>query len=605
MFDYKAFLSTVPTRPGVYCMKDVQGTILYVGKAKNLKKRLSSYFLREQVEIKTQHLVSRIYKIDLTLTPTEREALLLENSLIKSLKPRYNVIFKDDKSYPYLFISQHTFPRLMYYRGPQKEKGEYFGPYPSALAVKETLNLLQRTFKIRQCDDLFFKSRARPCLQYQIDRCSAPCVNYISSENYQKNVGNLRQFLLGKDNELIQSMVDEMETAAKQLVFERAAQIRDQIISLRTVFEQQTIYGNEQNLDICAIVSEHQYLCIHFLLVREGRILASHAHFAKLLDNLTKSEVLRTFIMQSYLNQSHKNWPTEIVINESLDDAALIAETLSLAAGRKILITDAKRGHKLNWMKLALENAKTNLNIRLSQSNLYAQRFAAVKSLFKLDDDFKQMECFDISHTQGIETRASCVVFTNQAPDKKSYRIYRIASATNDDYQSMYEVLTRRYLKLKQNNLPLPGLVIIDGGKGQLNMAKRVFKECQIMSVQLIAIAKGEKRKPGLETIFVAQEDDILTINLPSNHPALHLLQSIRDEAHRFAIAKHRKAREKKSRSSVLDGIPGVGEKRKYNLIQHFGGLQELMAASQTALQSVPGISAKLAEQIYQALHEK
>lgn len=605
MFDYKAFLSNAPKRPGVYCMKDEQGKVLYVGKAKDLKKRLSSYFQRTLTEVKTQQLVKRIHKIELTETPTEAEALLLENTLIKSLKPKYNVIFRDDKTYPYLFISKHAFPRLIYCRGKSKEKGDYFGPYPSALAVKETLNLLQKTFKIRQCDDLFFKSRSRPCLQYQIERCSAPCVGKIPEEKYKEDVQHLKLFLNGKNNELIQQMISEMEVASKALDFEKAAQFRDQIISLRSVFDQQSIYGTSQNIDVCAIANLQSIACIHYLMIREGRILASQSFFTKQLDNLSLSDILRTFIMQGYLNQTQKNWPSEILTNEILDDAELIAKSLSESSSRQIKISIPQRGDRANWLKLAIENAQANLKRKLSQVNLYMQRFDALRSILQLDTECKLIECFDISHTQGIETRASCVVFSDQGPEKSQYRAYRIETATNDDYQSMYEVLTRRYLKMKTKNIPLPGLVIIDGGKGQLNIAKQVFEECQVMGVPLLAIAKGEKRKPGLETLFYLKNGEVLTINLKPHDPALHLLQHIRDEAHRFAITKHRKARAKKSSRSVLDNIPGVGDKRKQALIQHFGGLQELMQASQTSIQSVPGISKTLAEQIYQALHEK
>ncbi|MGE4348653.1 MAG: excinuclease ABC subunit UvrC [Candidatus Berkiella sp.] len=604
MFDYKTFLNTVPTRPGVYCMKDTEGKVLYVGKAKDLKKRLSSYFHRDLPEIKTQRLVEKIFKIELTVTASEKEALLLETSLIKSLKPRYNVIFRDDKSYPYLFVSKHEYPRLIYCRGKQKEKGTFFGPYPSALAVKETLNLLQKTFQVRQCDDLFFKSRSRPCLQYQIKRCSAPCVGYIESHTYNEEVKKLELFLTGKNNEMIQKFVEEMVAASNNLEFEKAASIRDQIISLRTVFDQQNIYGGTQNLDVCAIVGEHGQACIHYLLIREGRILASQSYFTKQFDNLTLSDILRMFILQGYINQENKNWPNEIVTNEIMDDVALIAETLTQFAKRTIQISVAKRGDKLNWLKLAVENAKTNLHRRLNQSNLYIKRFESLKELLGLEE-CKRMECFDISHTQGVETRASCVVFNQDGPDKSAYRIYQIESATNDDYQSMVEVLTRRYLKLKEKNAPLPDLVIIDGGKGQLNCARQVFAECQITGVKLLAIAKGEKRKPGLETLFILEGEEIAEVNLVPHHPALHILQQIRDEAHRFAISKHRQARAKKSQSSVLDDIPGIGEKRKLNLIQYFGGLQELLAASEEAIRRVPGMSASLAAAVYQALHPK
>lgn len=605
MFDHKVFLSNAPTSPGVYCMKDSHGKVLYVGKAKNLKNRLSSYFQRDIPEIKTQQLVKHIHNIELTVTPSEAEALLLENTLIKSLKPRYNVVFRDDKSYPYLFLSNHSFPRLIYCRGKPKDKGRFFGPYPSALAVKETLNLLQRTFKIRQCDDVFFKARSRPCLQYQIERCSAPCVGFISETEYAEQIKRLKLFLTGKNNALIQSMIDEMHRYSEQLAFEKAAQYRDQIISLRSIFDQQKIYGGHQNVDVCAVVQMQNMACVHFLLIREGRVLASQSFYTKQREHLTLADIIRTFIMQSYLHQTQKNWPNEIVINEPLEDAKLLQDMLSHTSNRTIKLSVPKRGDRYNWLKLALDNAQENLSRKLNQANLYKQRFDALFQLLNIEHENNLFECFDISHTQGVETRASCVVFSDQGPEKKLYRSYNIETATNDDYQSMYEVLTRRYLKMKKNNLALPALVIIDGGKGQLNIARQVFDECQITGVALLAIAKGEKRKPGLETLFYIQANDILTIHLQPHDPALHLLQQIRDEAHRFAISKHRHARAKKSTRSVLDGIPGVGEKRKQNLIAHFGGLQALMQASEDALQSVPGISPALAQKIYQILHTK
>ncbi len=607
MFDHVIFLKNTPVLPGVYCMHDAKSKVLYVGKAKNLKNRLSSYFNKNLTDPRIQKLVEKIDHIDLTVTPSENEALLLENSLIKSLKPHYNIIFRDDKTYPYLFLSNHKFPRLKYYRGKEKQKGEYYGPYSSALAVKETLNILQKIFKIRQCDDMFFNARSRPCLQYQIERCSAPCVGYIEESQYQASISQVKLFLQGKSQEIISRAIDSMNDASKDLNFEQAAHLRDQIISLRAVHDKQNIYGRAQNIDVIAIASENNQVCIHHLFIREGRILSSQSYFAKQHENLDLAEILRTFILQRYINKTQSNYPKELVVNLAFEDQAVMSHMLTEAASRKVSIKIAQQGEKFQWLKLALDNAQINLKHRLKFGDLYSKRFERLKTTLQLKADFKRMECFDVSHTQGVETKASCVVFNDQGPDKAEYRCYNIQTAQNDDYQSLTEALTRRYLKRKEKELPMPELVIIDGGKGQLNIARKVFSECQIDDVQLISIAKGEGRKAGLETIFIAinGEEQLATLKLEPHDGALHLLQQIRDEAHRFAIKHHRKSRARKSQSSVLDNIPGVGPKRQKSLIQHFGGLQGLMAASQQSIQSVPGISAGLAVQVYEKLHTK
>lgn len=607
MFDAKTFLKNTPVLPGVYCMRDKQDKVLYVGKAKNLKNRLSSYFNKNLADVRIQKLVNKIHHIDLTVTPSENDALLLENSLIKSLKPHYNVIFRDDKSYPFLFLSKHEFPRLIYCRGKEKQEGQYFGPYSSALAVKETLNFLQRTFKVRQCDDVFFNARSRPCLQYQIERCSAPCVGYISPDAYQKDIQELKLFLQGKNHQLIRTLIESMNQASTELDFEAAARLRDQIISLRAVYDQQNIYGQNHNVDIIAAVAEHAQVCIHHLFIREGRILSSQSFFAKIQDSAQIAEALRTFVVQTYISQEQQGYPQEIIVNREFDDQVLLSEMISERANRKVSIKLAHKGEKFQWLKLALENAKMNLSRRIHVGDVYSKRLEKLIETLHLKSDFKRMECFDVSHTQGVETKASCVVFSDKGPDKAEYRSYNIQTAKNDDYQSLQEALTRRYLKRKQKDLPMPDLVIIDGGKGQLNIARGVFAECQIDEVKLISIAKGKGRKPGLETIFVAGDapEDVDTLHLLPHDPALHLLQQIRDEAHRFAITKHRQSRSKRAQASVLDGIQGVGEKRKQALVQHFGGLQALLSASQESIQNVPGISAKLAAEIYNKLHEQ
>jgi len=605
MFDAQYFLSTLTSRPGVYCMRDKTNKVLYVGKAKNLQARLASYF-RPQEDLRIAQMVSKIASIDVTVTNSEKEALLLENSLIKSLLPRYNVLFRDDKSYPYLFLSNHDYPRLVYFRGKQKIPGNYFGPYPSAAAVRSTLNILQKLFLIRQCDDTFFANRSRPCLQYQIKRCSAPCVGYIQKEDYNEQVQNVVLFLQGKESAIIDNLIKKMEAAALRQDFELAALLRDQIASLRAIYEQQVVYREKGNIDAIAVGGLNGHFCIQLLYIRQGKILDSKTYFPKQIGDGTLPEILRGFLIQFYLDQENKlDYPAEIIVNVPIEDQDLIAESLSQVVKRKLRIYQPQRGEKEKWLQLAVENAKQALERKSLHVSATQKRWVELKKVLGIGNGLSRIECFDISHTQGEATLASCVVFDSNGPLKSDYRRYNMEGITNDDYAAMEQVVTRRYLKRKAEELAMPDIIMIDGGKGQLHSAKKALLECQVLDVLLIAIAKGEGRKPGLETLYVSrsQSDEEHIIKLPATSIAFHLLQHIRDEAHRFAITGHRQKRAKARKVSSLEAIPGIGAKRRQKLLNFFGGLQGLKAASQEAIAKIPGIGEELAAKIYHALH--
>lgn len=605
MFNAVAFLATLPQRPGVYCMRDKADKVLYVGKAKNLKNRLASYF-RTLDNARIMQMVSLIASIDVTVTHSETEALLLENSLIKSLKPRYNVIFRDDKSYPYLFLSAHTFPRLVYFRGKQKAPGRYFGPFPSAMAVKETLTILQKLFKLRQCDDTFFNHRSRPCLQYQIQRCTAPCVKYISEADYQKSVTNAALFLEGKQTSIIDDLVKEMEEAAQNHHYEVAATLRDQIQNLRIVSDQQRIHRSKGDVDVIAACEHKGNFCLQVVYVRHGQVLDSQSYFPKQAGEGTIADLLRSFLIQFYLDSESKlDYPAEIVVNETFEDQALIAQSLSQILNRPIQFIIPTRGDKKNWLALALENAEQALMRKLASQGAKESRWQELKKVLGIHYPLNKIECFDISHFQSEATIASCVVFEQIGPLKADYRRYNLEVNANDDYAAMEAVLTKRYLKCKLENLPLPEIIMVDGGKGQLHRAKKVMNELQIVDVLLIGIAKGEGRKPGLETLYVTrtQVEEEWIIKLPPTSQALHLLQNIRDEAHRFAIRAQRQKVRTHRKHSPLEAIPGIGIKRRQQLINYFGGQQALSVASIEAIAKVPGISKALAEKIYAALH--
>lgn len=601
-FDSSAFLKTLSTHPGVYRMYDSAGELLYVGKAKNLKKRVSSYFRKNLDSIKTQALVSKIHHMEVTVTASETEALLLENTLIKEYKPPYNIVLRDDKSYPYIFLSDQEYPRLAYHRGAKKKKGKYFGPYPSAGAVRETLNILEKIFKVRQCEDSFFKNRSRPCLQYQIERCTAPCVGYISPEEYAQDVRHTVLFLKGKTHAISEELATKMEAASANLEFELAAQYRDQITAIRRVQEQQHMEADGGDVDVFGIAIQAGTACIQMLFVRGGRVIGFQRYFQRCKLEDDPAEILDAFLPQYYLGNRSRDLPKEAIIPFAIDSQKALENAVSESLGRKIIFTSNVRGYRAEWLKMAKTNAQQNLAGHLAAKENVYQRFESLQTLLGLDDMPQRLECFDISHTQGEGTVASCVVFDQNGPLKSDYRRFNIEGITpGDDYAAMKQALHRRYTRLKKGEGKIPDVLLIDGGKGQLTQAAEVFEDLQIKGVTLVGVAKGVTRKPGLETLILA--DSGREIYPKSDSPGLHLIQHIRDEAHRFAITAHRQRREKSRNKSPLEGIPGVGPKRRRQLLNHFGGWQEVARASKNDLAKVKGISQKVAEDIYAALH--
>lgn len=604
-FKAKQFLDTLTARPGVYCMIDNKDTPLYVGKAKNLKKRVSSYFVG-QLEPRIAQFVKQIARIDVTVTPSEKDALLLENSLIKRLKPRYNVYLKDDKSYPYLFLSDHPqYPQLTYHRGPQTQKGHYFGPYPNSFAVRNILKLIQKLFKLRQCEDSFFKLRSRPCLQHQINRCSAPCVGLIDQQDYARQVSLAQLFLKGNEHAIMTTLVEQMQQASKEQAFEQAAHLRDQIKDIQSIRDPQSIITSKGDVDVVAVVELNGQFCVHMLFVRSGNVLGSQSYFPKVPKGLDIGAVQQAFIEQFYFSNQTRDLPKELVLGQPLTDSQAIEQCFKEIAHHNVQLTFKPRQIKAQWVHMAQESGQQALRSRQHAHGTQEKRFKALQAQLGLSAPIQRIECFDISHSQGESTTASCVVFEALGPLKREYRLYHIESVTNDDYGAMAEVLMRRYAKLKAQDASLPDIVLIDGGKGQLNQAIQVMSECQITECTLMAIAKGQGRKPGLETLFIHQPPKgIMEIHLPPFSEALHLIQHARDEAHRFAITQNRKRQRQKAKHSFLEEIEGIGPVKGQQLLNYFGGLHELNGASLHAIAKVPGISLKLAEKIYQALHQ-
>ncbi|NDK99692.1 excinuclease ABC subunit UvrC [Photorhabdus bodei] len=604
-FDSKTFLKTVTSQPGVYRMYDTSGTVIYVGKAKDLKKRLASYFRAQIASRKTESLVKNIVQIDVTVTHTETEALLLEHNYIKLYQPRYNVLLRDDKSYPYIFLSADKHPRLAMHRGAKHFKGEYFGPFPNAHAVRESLILLQKLFPIRQCEDSVYRNRSRPCLQYQIGRCLGPCVKgLVSEEEYQQQVDYIRLFLSGKDQQVLTRLIDRMEQASQQLKFEDAARYRDQIQAVRQVTERQFVSGTDDDLDVISVAFEAGMACLHVLFIRQGKVLGSRSYYPKVPTGTKLDEIVQTFLGQFYLQGSqNRTLPSEILLDFTLPEKDILSDSLSEISGRKIHIQTRPRGDKARYLKLARTNATIALATRLSQQSTIHQRLDALTKLVKLAK-IQRMECFDISHTMGEQTVASCVVFDSNGPLRSEYRRYNISGITpGDDYAAMNQVLRRRYGKALDES-KIPDIIFIDGGKGQLAQAIDVFQSLDVewdkTRPQLIGIAKGSDRKAGLETLFFATEDK--SIALPPDSPALHVIQHIRDESHNHAITGHRQRRSKVRNTSTLESIEGVGPKRRQMLLKYMGGLQPLRNASVEEIAKVPTISYALAEKIYNAL---
>lgn len=602
IFDASAFLASCSNHPGVYRMFDEQDLLLYIGKAKNLKKRLSSYFRQTGLAPKTAALVARIIRIETTITANETEALLLEQTLIKEYRPPYNILLRDDKSYPYLFLStEDEFPRFSMHRGSKRQKGRYFGPYPSVGAIRESLNLLQKAFKVRQCENSYFKNRTRPCLQYQIKRCKAPCVNLVSQEEYTEDVRLSTLFLEGRSQELTQELTQEMETAATQLDFEKAAEARDQISLIRRVQDQQSMEGGTGNIDIIAAIINPGGACVSLITVRAGRVLGNKNFFPQVSIEEDTQTVLYAFISQYYLGNPERDFPNELIVNALHDDFPLLIGAIAQKTEHELIISQRVRGIRAKWQQLALTNAEQALTARLANRLHMAARFEALADALKLDEVPERLECFDISHSSGEATVASCVVFGQEGPLKSDYRRFNIEDITaGDDYAAMRQALIRRFSKAKESEGKLPDILLVDGGKGQLSMAQEVMSELNL-HLTLLGVAKGVTRKPGLETLYLNDAEHEFT--LPSHSPALHLIQQIRDESHRFAITGHRNRRDKARRTSKLEGIAGVGAKRRRELLKYFGGLQEISRASLDEIAKTPGISRKLAEQIYDALH--
>lgn len=603
LFDHSRFLANTTQQPGIYQMFGVDGGILYVGKAKNLKLRLASYFRKTGLTPKTQALVSRIARIEVTVTASETEALILEQNLIKSNRPPYNILLRDDKSYPYIFISSgEDYPRISFHRGAKKKRGDYYGPFPNVGAVKDSLNFLQKTFRSRQCEDSVFKNRTRPCLQYQIKRCTAPCVDYISPEDYQKDLHHTRLFLTGNSDKLLSELADQMDLASQQLQFEKAADYRDQITALRTVQSQQVIEEGSGDIDIIAAEMRAAAICVHILFVRQGRILGSRSFYPASTLAETPAEILAEFIPQFYLASSGRDIPREVIVSQPLEDVEVISAALQQAAGRQVFINHQVRSHRTQWLQMAATAAQQNLIAHLNNKKSSLDRFVALQEALGLEETPQRMECFDISHSSGELTVASCVVFDTNGPLKSDYRRFNIDGITpGDDYAAMEQALTRRYTRLQNGEGKLPDILLIDGGKGQLGKAIEVLGELGVQGVQLIGVAKGTTRKAGFETLFDGETGD--EIVLQGDSPALHLIQHIRDESHRFAITGHKQRRDKKRKTSTLEDIPGIGATRRRELLRHFGGLHEIKNASISDLTRVSGISQKLAEEIHAFFH--
>lgn len=602
LFDMDTFLRTLTSRSGVYKMLDAKGEPVYIGKARNLKKRVTSYFRASGSNSKQQVMLSHVRSIEVMVTHTEGEALLLESQLIKRHKPRYNICLRDDKSYPYIYVSTHqTFPRVTFHRGAKKKPGRYFGPYPSANAVRESLKSLQKIFPVRQCEDSYFKSRSRPCLQYQIERCSAPCVDFVTPEVYGRDVEHTVMFLEGKGDQLIGELVQRMEEAAKNLEFEKAARYRDQIAALRGVLEKQFVHGEQGNLDIIACASGAGLACVQVHFIRNGQHLGDKSFFPKMEGEHGASSVLEAFIAQYYLERKA---PHEIILSHELENPQLLTEVLSNQAAHKVAITTRVRGERARWLSMAQTNAENALRIKLADRQGLQERFLSLKRALACSELPKRLECFDISHTQGEQTVASCVVFDQGGAVKSAYRRFNIKGISpGDDYAALIQAVTRRFQRIKKGEHPKPDVLLIDGGKGQIAAVHKALNALGVDDVKLVGVAKGPDRKAGMESLYLPGNS--LPLPVAPDAPALHLIQQIRDEAHRFAVTGHRQRRRRSKQQSILEQIGGLGPKRRQQLLKQFGGLRELRKAGVDALCSVEGISRQLAQRIYDTFHEQ
>ena len=598
-FDPKTILKNLPNLPGVYRMKNASDEVIYVGKAKDLKKRVSSYFNKNIPSPRTRMMVSQITGIETTVTHSEAEALLLENNLIKSFMPRYNVLFRDDKTYPYITLTGDEYPRLAFHRGTQRKGNDYFGPFPNAVAVRESIQLLQKVFKLRTCENTVFSNRTRPCLQYQIERCTAPCVDLISVEDYRRDVSHATMFLQGREQQVMDELGEKMMAAAEDQEYEMAAVYRDRMQSLRQVQAKQFVSDFAVNdADVIAVAELMGEHCVNLVMIRGGRHLGDKSFFPKNAHGAELQDTMQAFLEQYYVSQ---NMPPLIIVGVPIETEAL-EEVFTQQAGRKVKINSNAIGDKRVWLKMAETNADLALQQRAAQHSNQQARLNALREALDLSETTERIECFDISHTMGEATVASCVVFDKGQMQNSEYRRYNITGITpGDDYAAMRDALTRRYKKVAAGEGKLPDLVFIDGGKGQLGVAVEVMQEVGLPDILLVGIAKGEERKPGLEQMFFPNRDT--PIGLKKDNPGLHLLQQIRDEAHRFAITGHRARRGKARMHSSLEDIEGIGAKRRKALLVRFGGLDGVKNASVDELAQVEGISQMLAEKIYQELH--
>jgi excinuclease ABC subunit C len=599
-FDGKVFVDSLPGRPGVYRMLDSDGQILYVGKARNLKSRVASYFQPSNVQPKVQALIAKTANMEVTITNSDTEALLLEYNLIKRHLPRFNVVLRDDKSFPYLHLeTNHEFPRLNFYRGSRKEPGKYFGPYPSAGAVRDTLQQLQKLFRIRNCDDTYFANRSRPCLQYQIQRCTAPCVGLVSKEHYARDVSAAIKVLEGRNDEVSEELGRRMDAAAERLDFEEAAQLRDQLAKLKVIQSQQIVTaGADHDADVIAIAAANGEYCVALMFVRAGRSLGSTTFFPK-APFADLPEVLAAFVMQYYLE---RDAPAEIIVEQDFDEMQLLEATLTQRLTHKVRICSSVRGIRARWLEMMHTNAEQALNMRRLARAGIESSLEDLREAFDLEEAPNRLECFDISHTGGTDTVASCVVFGVEGPLKSDYRRFNISGIQpGDDYAAMYQALTRRYKRVRDGEIAKPDVLLIDGGKGQLAEAAKVLEELGVGGITLIGVAKGVDRRAGQEQLFLLGQDTP-TI-LPPDSRALHLIQRVRDEAHRFAIAGHRKKRAKRHSQSILETIPGLGPVKRRELLKQFGGLQGILRAGIDDFIQIRGLGRELAQVIYEHLH--
>jgi excinuclease ABC subunit C len=600
-FDPATVLAHLTHRPGVYRMLDSRGAVIYVGKARDLKRRVTSYFQGSRAhDAKTIAMVRTVAGIEVTVTRTEVEALMLEYNLIKEHRPRFNVMLRDDKSYPYILLETgHRFPRLSFYRGPRTSKGRLFGPYPNAGSVRESLNQLHKLFQLRQCEDSYFENRSRPCMQHQIERCTAPCVGLISEEDYARDLEHAVLFLEGQSDVVTARLAERMEQASGALQFERAAQYRDQLARLKNVQSQQLMARVMGDFDAVGMADDHGIYCIAVMFFRGGRSLGTRSFFPKLVKGADDEEVIRAFLLQYY---GGREAPKEVLVSHAVPEAAALAELLSAQSNHKVAIKARVRGDRARFVEMAVTNARHSAELKYQSSASYERQLEELCEVLELDEPPTRLECFDVSHTAGEATVASCVVFGPEGPLKSDYRRFNVADvAPGDDYGAMTQVLTRRYARVQKGEVPMPDVLFIDGGPGQLARAIAVMQELGVSGARLVGVAKGQDRKPGRESLYLADRTDPL--RLPPSSPALHLIQQLRDEAHRFAITGHRARRQKARTRSPLEDIPGLGPKKRRELLKQFGGLQALTRAGIDDLQRVRGISRQLAEAIYERFH--